>query len=426
MTFMVNGNTVITSDRLIQLPSGTSRPASPKTGQLFFDTSIAKVIVWDGTRWRSSPASIVTFSTNGWGWGGGQTSTEGRIGDGTTYNRSVPVQVSYSITDWVQIAAGGFHSGGIRANGAAYCWGRGSSGQIGDNSNQERRNPRSVLGGAVWSQISCGNSHTAAVRTNGTAWGWGLNSSGRLGDNTITARSSPVQVVGGFTDWTQISAGTVHTCARRNNGTIWCWGGNGSGQLGASRISTASTSSPVQVSGGFTDWTKVSCRQNSVIGLRSNGTAWGWGNNANGQLGTNSTGTVSSPVQVAGGFSDWIDVSMGYFHAAGVRSNGTLWCWGLNGQGRLGDNTITNRLSPVQIVGGITNWSRVSAGGEFTVGLTTNGTIWTWGRNAYGQLGDGTLTSRSSPVLLNGGFTNWTQIYAGNFHAMARRSSTVL
>jgi YD repeat-containing protein len=277
----------------------------------------------------------------------------------------------------------------------------------------------SVVGGfSDWCQISAGRYHTAAVRTSGSAWAWGTNSYGRLGDNTISNRSSPVSVVGGFSDWCQISAGGKWTAAVRTNGTAWAWGYNLQGRLGDNTVTCRS--SPVSVVGGFTNWCQISAGRYHTAAVRTNGTAWAWSYNGQGQLGDNTTTSRISPVSVVGGFSDWSKISAGSFFTAAVRTSGSAWSWGCNSSGRLGDNTTTNRSSPVSVVGGFTDWCQISVG-EHTAAVRTSGSAWAWGSNSSGQLGDDTTTPRSSPVSVVGGFTNWCQISAGTGHTTAIR-----
>jgi alpha-tubulin suppressor-like RCC1 family protein len=254
----------------------------------------------------------------------------------------------------------------------------------------------------------------------GLVWAWGYNGTGQLGDGTTTGRSSPVRVIGGFTDWCQVSAGDFHTAAVRTNGTVWAWGYNSFGQLGDNTI-TGKTS-PVSVIGGFTDWCQVSAGQRHTAAVRTNGTLWVWGGNNYGRLGDGTTISRSSPVSVIGGFTDWCQVSAGRSHTAAVRQNGTLWAWGCGGLGRLGDNTIINKSSPISVIGGFTDWCQVSTGDSHTAAVRTNGTLWAWGYNNRGQLGDGTLTSKRSPVSVIGGFTDWCQVSAGSGHTAAVRN----
>ena len=369
-------------------------------------------ITFDGRLLRNDAPTITA-----WSWGG---NTSGQVGDNTSINKSSPVSVVGGFTDWCQVSVGGNHSTVVRTDGTMWSWGCNANGQLGDNTVVSKSSPVSVVGGFTdWCQVSVGCTHTAAVRTNGTIWSWGNNGNGQLGNDTISTRSSPVSVVGGFTDWCQVSAGGFHTAAVRTNGTIWSWGVNQCGRLGDN--TTVNKSSPVSVVGGFTDWCQVSAAAHHTAAVRSNGTLWSWGFNGSGRLGDNSSVSRSSPVSVVGGFTDWCQVSAGSTHTAAVRTNGTVWSWGYNGNGRLGDNTTFNKSSPVSVVGGFTDWCQVSTGQSHAVAVRTNGTIWSWGSSSVGQLGDNTIVDKSSPVSVVGGFTDWCQVSAGGYHTAAIR-----
>jgi alpha-tubulin suppressor-like RCC1 family protein len=140
------------------------------------------------------------------------------------------------------------------------------------------------------------------------------------------------------------------------------------------------------------------------LGLTSTGIAYAWGSNNYGQLG--SAGSTSSPVTVIGGITNWAQVSAGGRHSLGRTSTGIVYGWGRNDRGQVGDGTTTNRSSPVTVLGGITNWSQIVGGFTHSLGLTSAGIAYAWGWNDSGQLGDGTATARSSPVTVVGGITN--------------------
>ena len=344
----------------------------------------------------------------------------GQLGTGNVITGTSPVTVVGGFTDWIYIEAGFQHSLAVRDNGTAWAWGSNGNGRLGDNTTIVRSSPVSIVGGFTdWTQVSAGFQHGLGLRSNGTAWSWGLNSNGQLGDNTTVTKSSPVSIVGGFTDWIQVSAGSTHNLGLRENGTAWAWGSNFAGKLGNN--STIQRSSPVLVAGGFTDWTQVSGGSRSSGGVRSDGTAWAWGGGGYGNLGNNLPGNVSSPVLVVGGFTDWVQVSVGDRHMLGLRANGTAWAWGFGSQGRLGDNTTVNKSSPVSVVGGFTDWIRVSGSSNHSSAVRLDGTAWTWGVNSSGQLGDNTGVNKSSPVSIVGGYTDWTQVSAGGYHSLGVR-----
>jgi len=322
-----------------------------------------------------------------WGWG---YNCYGGLGDGTAYynendnHRSSPVQVIGGFTDWCQVSAGAGHSAAIRTNGTLWTWGYNCYGGLGDGTayyNGEynhRSSPVQVLGGFTdWCQVSAGGKHTAAVRTNGTLWSWGFNYYGELGDGTAyyngeyNHRSSPVQVLGGFTDWCQVSAGNNNTAAVRTNGTLWAWGYNCYGAVGDGTAyydgNANHRCSPTQVIGGFTDWCYVDIMSKSAVALRTNGTLWAWGYGEEGDIGDNTYESKSSPVEVAGGFSDWCQASVGRGGGTATRSNGTLWAWGKNFNGELGNTQVTQTPSPVEVFGGRTDWVAGYRGEIFSI-----------------------------------------------------------
>jgi len=197
---------------------------------------------------------------------------------------------------------------------------------------------------------------------------WGYNGQGALGDGSSTTRSSPVQI-GALTDWKDLSLGpqAAHTLAVKTDGTLWAWGYNGQGQLGVG--STTQKNSPVQV-GALTDWSKVAAGSSHTVALKTDGTLWAWGLNANGQIGDGTSGAganKSSPVQI-GALTNWAYVAAGDVHSIAVRNDGTLWTWGYNAQGQMGNGTTSGSpsASPVQI-GTLTNWGEVAGGYQFSL-----------------------------------------------------------
>ena len=426
MTLRINNTIAVNTDRSFLL--GNATPASPVTGMLRYSFTNIRFEVYNGTAWvailtvAQPPPPLLTWGQN----------LIGELGDGTYSNRSSPVSVIGGFTDWTQVSVNGLGSQGpnrtvaLRANGTAWGWGDNLFGTLGDGTPFQRSSPVSVVGGFTdWIQISSGLTHTVALRANGSVWGWGRNSVGQLGDNTTISKNSPVSAVGGFTDWVQVSAGHYHTVALRANGTAWAWGRGIYGRLGNNAVTNNNRSSPVSVAGGFTDWVQISAGSEHTAAIRANGTAWAWGTNTQGQLGDNTTVNKSSPVSVVGGFTDWIQVSAGGgsagTHTVALRANGTAWAWG-NNNGCLGDNTTSLRSSPVAVVGGFTDWVQIAAGNTHSAGIRANGTAWAWGVGSAGQLGDNTTSNRSSPVSVVGGFTNWVQIAAGNTHSAAVRA----
>ena len=252
----------------------------------------------------------------------------------------------------------------------------------------------------------CGRAFVVVVEPTPKLWSWGCNESGQLGLGNTIRRSSPVQV-GALTTWSNVFGGSSGSAfATKTDGTLWAWGANGTGQLGLGN--TTNRSSPVQV-GALTDWSdaKISSNRSITLAVKSNGTLWAWGLGGYGSLGNGNTTSRSSPVQV-GALTNWAEVSVGFGNVLAVKTDGTLWSWGFGVEGGLGQGNTTNRSSPVQ-VGALTNWSKVVAIPHAGLATKTDGTLWAWGRNNVGQLGQGNTTNRSSPVQV-GALTNWSKI----------------
>jgi alpha-tubulin suppressor-like RCC1 family protein len=293
-----------------------------------------------------------------------------------------------------------------------WMWGRqgfSSTGPLGVNDITSKSTPVTTFaGGTNWKQVSGGNTYTAAIKTDGTLWTWGLGTSGQLGNATITNVSTPVTTFAGGTNWKQVSAGSLHCAAIKTDGTLWTWGNGTNGRLG--NAVTTNVSTPVTTFAGGTNWKQVSTGSFHTAAVKTDGTLWTWGNGTNGQLGDNTITSKSIPVTTFAGGTDWKQVAGGGRHTAAIKTDGTLWAWGQNTYGQLGDNTITSKSIPVTTFAGGTNWKQVSSGLSHTAAIKTDGTLWAWGQNTYGQLGDNTITSKSIPVTTFAGGTNWKQV----------------
>ncbi len=215
----------------------------------------------------------------------------------------------------------------------------------------------------------------------------------------------------------QIAAGSAHSHALKSDGTIWAWGYNGVGQLGDG--SYADKTTPVQVS-GLSGITAISNGSEHSIAIKSDGTVWTWGGNENGQLGEGTyANNKNSPVQVSG-LNGAIAIAGGYKHTVALKSDGTVWAWGYNGVGQLGDGSYDSRNTPVQ-VSELKDVTAIAAGDYHTIALKSDGTIWAWGWNGYGQLGDGTYVTRSIPIEVSA-FIDVVAIAAGDGHTIALKS----
>jgi alpha-tubulin suppressor-like RCC1 family protein len=292
------------------------------------------------------------------------------------------------------VSVGSFHSCALSVDGKAYCWGGNANGALGDGTNTASTTPVAVADEHTFSQISGQGGHTCALTTDGTAYCWGANGNGRLGDGTTTHSNRPVQV-SGLHRFVRITAGGAYSCGLKADGEAYCWGSNGSGQLGRSGGGNYLT--PIIVLGGhrFDD---ISAGGSHTCAVRDDGKAFCWGMNG-GRLGDGQTSNRTTPTAVS---TDqlFVNIHAGSSHSCALRGDGRAYCWGSNSSGQLGDGTTTDRLTPVTVAGD-RSFASLSA-----VGVTCaieNEAAYCWGGNAQGNLGDGTMTNRTVPTLVVGG-----------------------
>ena len=355
-----------------------------------------------------------------WGWG---SNASGQLGNNNDFSRCTPVTTFAGGTNWKQVAGGTNHTAAIKTDGTLWTWGRNDSGgRLGTNDITNRPTPVTTFaGGTNWKQVAGGGSHTAAIKTDGTLWTWGNNSTGQLGVNDTNNRTTPVTTFAGGANWKQVAGGDFHTAAIKTDGTLWTWGNNGFGALGDNTATSRYT--PVTTFAGGTNWKQVSGGDSFTAATKTDGTLWTWGRNTFVQLGDNTATDRYTPVTTFLGGTNWKQVACGNDHTAAIKTDGTLWTWGNNAYGRLGDNTTTNRNTPVTTFAGGTNWKQVDGGFSHTAAIKTDGTLWTWGNNSTGRLGDNTTTQRLTPVTAFAGGTNWKQVSCGG-HTLAVTSGT--
>ncbi len=333
------------------------------------------------------------------------------------------------------LAAGELHTVFLKGDGTLEGWGYNNYGELGDGTEKKRLTPVTAKGlggkgnleGII--SIAAGGAHTAALRKDGTVWAWGHNNKGQLGDDSDDDRKTPVQVKGpngkgNLEGIVSIAAGALHTIAVKNDGSVWGWGYNGDWQLGDGTSKKRFT--PVQVKGpggqGFLEGMVAAAAGSAhTLALKKDGTVWAWGSNDKGQLGDDTGDSSKTPVLVKG-LKGVIAIAAGSSHSLAVKADGTLWAWGNNVSGQLGDKGVTNRLAPVWVKS-IANITAVAAGENHSIALKADGTVWTWGGNSAGQLGinEGTSTMRLVPVFVDG-LSGITAIGAGYNHTLALKS----
>ncbi|HVY40069.1 MAG TPA: hypothetical protein VHM31_19150 [Polyangia bacterium] len=269
--------------------------------------------------------------------------------------------------------------------------------------------------------VAAGYSHACAIRTDRTLWCWGANDSGQLGDGTTTSRPLPVQVTALGPTVVEVSVGDLYTCARKFDHTLWCWGNNVSGQLGNG--TTADSLTPVQVTALGTTVAEISAGDLFACARMNDHSAACWGS---GPLGDGTSTPSLSPVPIAAFGATVAEISTGDGTVCARKMDGTLWCWGFNTFGAVGDGTTTDRLSPTQVTTLGATVASVSVGDIFACATRTDGTVWCWGTNDHGQLGDGTTSTRLLPSAVGALPGVAGSISANGRHACAQAGSGAL
>lgn len=363
---------------------------------------------------------------------------------------------------WASVAAGSFHTCGVKEDGAGWCWGENTSGQLGFPWGEESFYPREISGPQAWSQLTLGSyiefGNTCGLDTDGALWCWGDNGSAQYGNGTMRNATKPraaaavtapwtsvslgsfhacgladeqlycwgtqkLQVLGdgepwlypvrvtapaGERGWSSVAAGTLHTCAITSPGAaLFCWGDNHGGQLGDG--TTVDRPEPVAVAPG-TRWRSVSSgsyvSNGNTCGIQEDESLWCWGDNGYGQVGDGSKTESLAPVKVAGAGS-WRSVSVGGLHACAIDTDDHLWCWGGNHEGQLATGEMTDKeFTPVRVAGDHL-WQMVATGAAHTCALTTKGELYCWGANDGGQLGYYSEDASSVPHKVDRAFNDW-------------------
>jgi len=352
--------------------------------------------------------------------------TQGQIGDGSTEQRSAPTPVSGLATGAVEIVAGFGHSCARLVNGTVQCWGENSQGQLGNGSQNNSSRPVSVTGLSLPAiALTAGSHHSCAVLQGGGIACWGDNDRGQLGDDTRDDRSSPVAVEALNDTITKVAAGRYHTCALATDGDIHCWGSSSRGQLGTGSVESSRT--PARVSALGRDAIAIAAGEDHSCAIRTDGQLRCWGSNRDRQLGEGSPGLYSIPQLLIpernaasntpiGGVAA---IATGRYHSCLITGQRGVACWGRNSDGQLGDDSTIPRSTPVAVAGLDSGIAAIALGAEHSCALRQDGTVLCWGSNQYGQLGDGTQEKHSVPVAVSGITGGVAAIVAGDNHTCA-------
>lgn len=354
-------------------------------------------------------------------------------GSNSTLNQKIDplagIKVDQPLTSATSISAGNDHTCAVTTEGGVQCWGANYYGQLGDGTTDDRLTPVNVVGftGEVVIAVSAGAGYTCALTSAGGVKCWGANYFGQLGDGTTVDRFTPVLVSGlDSIVVEEISVGAGHTCAVTSEGGVMCWGNNGSGQLGYDTTPDSFSSIPDFV-GGFTDEVviAISAGDNHTCAITSDKRVKCWGNNGDGQLGDWTRNSSIIPVTVKESLSEdllALAVSLGEYHTCAITSTNVVKCWGYNSDGQLGDGTTDDSLIPVDVSGLTSEVKAISAGGSHNCALTMTGDLKCWGDNDYGKLGDTSTTDRHTPVLVTELSIGIKAVSAGAYHTCALSS----
>lgn len=313
--------------------------------------------VGSGTDWTAISVSDDDLTTEGhacglrgtagYCWG---SNAHGMLGIGTINgSEQSPASVSGSLA-WSDISAGWTHTCGVTTAGALYCWGDNSFGQVGIVGG-DRSVPTQVGAASDWESVSAGYTSSCAIKTTGTLYCWGMNSRGQLGIGNTDSQATPTKV--GSSTWTSVEVGAGFACGRQVDGSVWCWGPSSNGQLGNGVVlndSSTDVKSPAKV-GTATNWVTLSTGKGHTCATNVSGELWCWGANGSSQLGDNTTTTRSVPTKI-GSATDWQSVSAGASHSCAVKTDGGVWCWGSNFKGKTGTGSASAVIAvPTAVVG---------------------------------------------------------------------------
>ncbi len=303
------------------------------------------------------------------------------------------------VTNAKRVTTGGGHNLVVKADGSLWAWGRNDYGQLG---NGEKGNsefgdyhftPVKIMDDVI--QIAAGSTHTLAVKTDGSLWAWGYNSDGQMGNGKadFLVYTSPVKIMD---DVVQVAAGFGSSFAIKTDGSLWAWGNNYDAQLGDGTGEDKPT--PIKIMDGVT---QVTAGYSHTLAIKTDGSLWAWGSNSNGQLGNGESGSgkkQSTPIKI---MDDVNQVAAGHSHTLAIKTDGSLWAWGSNSYGQLGDGTTTPKTIPIKI---IDNISQISAGSSHSVAISSDNILYSWGINDYlGILVDGISNATLSPVNIYNG-----------------------
>ncbi len=402
-------------------------------------------INWD--KISAGSAHNLAINTDGelyaWGY-----NAYGQLGLNHTENRSLPTRIGSDSDVWVAVDGGDGFSLALKQDGTLWSWGANNLGQLGGGVTQDdiginyRSIPGAITIGLHWEAITAGYTHAGAIGK-GMALFWGDDSNYQTGSADKSFTLIDYHIIPKV--WKTISSGRHHTLAIAMDNSLWAWGRNWCGQLGNGKSGNAEHSNvPVQISSD-TNWRAVAAGGSHSMALKADGSLWTWGLDLSGQLGYVTTETVtgiadpepwdnlhnssydigSRPYQIHPG--PFKKIATGGQHSLAIHANGSLWAWGRNWYGQLGVQEYQNQKDYMHFVGSANDiWTTIACGEDFSAGIKADGTLWTWGANTAYQLGQSRALNVNLNVPGRVGSGRWLDVSAGVNHGLAIRSDGTL
>ena len=384
--------------------TGTTGSISQGVQQAFVTSTSNGVPTSTTTCWRSigdgASNSVFAITSDGklYAWGYNNVKQLG-IGNGSTSNVNVPTQIGTD-SNWQAVSASTTHALALKTDGTLWVCGVSASGGLGLGNTTTTVTTFTQIGTSTdWKTITTGPNISAAIKNDGTLWTWGINTSGQMGDGTTVNKFVPTQI-GTDTNWKLVSGGSAsgNIFALKNNGTLWFAGPNSYFHSGNSALNALSVTTSFTQIGTDTDWVHAQSGYNTAMAKKANGTYYLWGANGYGQIGNGTTASVLTPTALSDNGSPWVNVYLGVYQTYGLKADSTLWAWGTNQYGSYGNGTTVTPAGnvPVQVQSGV-NYTKL-AGGLHVLAIKDDGSLWLWGFNTSGQVGNGTFTNQLTPI----------------------------